>query len=96
MYRARAAPPGGAGATTFTVRVAVLVIPFAALPSEMVPSPQSTTAVKSEAVSKGLGSLKLAKIPPAEMIPPAADAGAQSEAYAAAQRARATPPPSSK
>jgi hypothetical protein len=39
---------------------------------------------------------ELAKIPPAEMIPPAADSAARSEAYAAAARGRATPPPSSK
>lgn len=36
---------------------------------------------------------ELAKIPPAEMTPPQADATRQAEAFAATQRARATPPP---
>jgi hypothetical protein len=40
-------------------------------------------------------SQQLAKIPSSETAPPAADAAAQSEAFAAAKRARATPPPPS-
>lgn len=38
-------------------------------------------------------SVERAKIPPEEMIPPAADTSEQTEAFAAAARARATPPP---
>jgi hypothetical protein len=41
----------------------------------------------------GWAAAERSKIPDVEMIPPSADASEQAEAFAAAQRARATPPP---
>ena len=46
--------------------------------------------------TEGWADSERSKIPAAEMIGPATDNADQSEAFAAAQRARATPPPSSK
>jgi len=46
--------------------------------------------------TEGWAQTERSKIPADEMIGPAADAADQTEAFAAAQRARATPPPSSK
>jgi hypothetical protein len=44
----------------------------------------------------GWADAERSKIPPAEMIPPPADATDQAEAFAAAAQARATPPPPQK
>jgi hypothetical protein len=52
--------------------------------------------VLTEGEAEGWAEAERAKIPAAEMIAPAADASGQAEAFAAAQRARATPPPSPK
>lgn len=46
--------------------------------------------------TEGWAQAERSKIPADEMIGPGADAADQTEAFAAAQRARATPPPSSK
>jgi len=46
--------------------------------------------------SEGWAQTQRTKIPADEMIGPAADTAEQTEAFAAEQRARATPPPSSK
>jgi hypothetical protein len=43
--------------------------------------------------AEGWAAAERAKIPAAEMIAPSSDASEQAEAFAAAQRARATPPP---
>lgn len=48
----------------------------------------------SLANSESWAQTERAQIPPSQMIPPASDSQAQSEAYAAVLRARATPPPS--
>jgi len=52
--------------------------------------------VLTEGDAEGWAAAERAKIPAAEMIAPAADASGQAEAFAAEQRARATPPPSPK
>lgn len=46
--------------------------------------------------AEGWAAVERAKIPAAEMIPPASDASSQAEAFAQAGLARATPPPTPK